>query len=288
MYPALNPGAVQVSPANLEEAIQLAKRAGFRGVEFAASDVTDRIDRDGVGKVRAMFEEAGVEPTAFVLPPDWRGDEATWRADLEKLPRLAEAAASIGCRRTFIWIISGSNERRMAENRAFHVERLTPVARVLAEHDIRLGLEFLGPKTIRDGFEHPFLYRMHDMLELAREIGPNVGLLLDCWHWYTSGGTEADLRRLKADDVVYVHVNDAPTGVAVDEQIDNRRALPAETGVIDIAAFLQSLQAIGYDGPVTPEPFKKDLAALPDDAARLQTVAESMQRMWEKAGVAPA
>ena len=97
------------------------------------------------------------------------------------------------------------------------------------------------------------------MLALGREIGPNVGLLLDCWHWYTSHGTLDDLKRLTAEQVVYVHVNDAPAGIPVDEQQDMVRALPGETGVIDIVGFLQTLRAIGYDGPVTPEPFKKEL-----------------------------
>ena len=85
---------------------------------------------------------------------------------------------------------------------------------------------------------------------------------------------------------MYVHVNDAPAGVPVEEQLDNVRALPGETGVIDIAGFLQSLQAIGYDGPVVPEPFKKELADLPSDDARLETVGAAMDRIFRQAGIA--
>jgi sugar phosphate isomerase/epimerase len=125
------------------------------------------------------------------------------------------------------------------------------------------------------------------MLEMAAEIGPNVGVLLDCWHWYTSGGTTKDIRGLRPAQVVYVHVNDAPAGVPVDAQVDNVRALPGETGVIDIAGFLRALEAIGYDGPVTPEPFSKGLAGLPSDEARLQTVGRAMKAIFEKAGITP-
>jgi sugar phosphate isomerase/epimerase len=85
--------------------------------------------------------------------------------------------------------------------------------------------------------------------------------------------------------VVYVHVNDAPAGVPVDEQVDNVRALPGETGVIDIAGFLQALQAIGYDGPVVPEPFKQELNTLPSDEARLQTVGTAMATIFRRAGL---
>ena len=49
-----------------------------------------------------------------------------------------------------------------------------------------------------------------------------------------------------------------------------------KTGVIDIAGFLQALQEIGYDGPVTPEPFKKELADLPDVGTVQTTVGSAV------------
>ena len=47
-----------------------------------------------------------------------------------------------------------------------------------------------------------------------------------------------------------VDLNDAPAGIPVDEQVDNKRELPAATGVIDVKAFLGCLKEIGYKGPV--------------------------------------
>ena len=75
----------------------------------------------------------------------------------------------------------------------------------------------------------------------------------------------------------------APAGIATDDQRDNVRDLPGATGVIDIAGFLQALEAIGYDGPVTPEPFKKELSELPSDADRLRTVGETMRNIFATA-----
>jgi sugar phosphate isomerase/epimerase len=120
---------------------------------------------------------------------------------------------------------------------------------------------------------------------LAAAIGPNVGLLLDCWHWYTAVGAPADIRGLRAEDIVYVHVNDAPAGVAVEDQLDQVRRLPGATGVIDIAGFLAALGAIGYDGPVTPEPFDTSLAALPPDQA-CSRARDAMRAIWQAAGLA--
>src|SRR5207244_5299465 len=111
----------------------------------------------------------------------------------------------------------------------------------------------------------------------------NIAPLLDCWPWYTTHATREDLARLRADQVVYVHVNDAPPGRDVDEQIDDQRLLPGASGVIDIAGFLQTLDRMGYDGPVAAEPFNAELNALPP-AERVRLTGQAMARIWAQAG----
>jgi sugar phosphate isomerase/epimerase len=276
MYKALSPGAMGIKVGNLKEAIDVASAAGFEGVEFSIHEVADMVDRDGADTVRAMFSSAGLKPAGWGLPTDWRGDESKWQADLASLPRLAAVAKAIGCFRTMTWIMPCSNDRPMEENRKFHVERFQPVSKILADHGCSFGLEFIGPKTLRDSQTYPFIHTMEEMLDMCAEIGPNMGLLLDCWHWYTSGGTTDDIRDLcTPQNVVYVHVNDAPPGLPIDEQIDNKRALPGATGVIDIRGFLMTLEQIGYDGPVVPEPFGN-----PTTWAK-----QSLDAIWKTAGL---
>jgi len=212
----------------------------------------------------------------------WRQDE-TWRAELADLPALAELGRALGCTRTCTVLPSGSGERPYDENFAWTVERLRPIAEALRGQDCRLGIEFLGPKTLRARQAHEFIYTLGGLMELAGAIGTgNVGLLLDAWHLYTSGGEIAELDRITARDVVAVHVNDAPPGIPLDEQIDNVRALPMETGVMDLPGFMGKLGAMGYDGPVTAEPFSRrvnDLAATDPGAAVAET-ARAMDALW--------
>lgn len=285
MYKALSPGAVNVKPEGLRQAISLASRHGFGGVEINPREMASLIDTHGAEAIMQWFAEAGLKPAGFGLPVDWRNEAEKWQGGLKELPALAKAAASIGCTRSMTWILPSSDEREYDANRRFHIERFQPAAQILGEHGIALGLEFLGPKTLRDARKHPFIYKLWDMVDMGLEIGPNVGLLLDSWHWYTSGATLEDLSKLQPQQVVYVHVNDAPTGVPIDEQIDNKRALPGETGVIDIAGFLSTLERLGYDGPITPEPFKAELKDLPSDDARLEVVARAMDDIFQKAGI---
>jgi sugar phosphate isomerase/epimerase len=64
------------------------------------------------------------------------------------------------------------------------------------------------------------------------------------------------------------------------------RLLPGESGVIDLAAFLKTLDAIGYDGPVAVETFSDELKALPPNEAA-ERAATSMHQMFQTTGITP-
>ena len=279
MYTALSPGAIGVKADTIEDAISAAIEGGFQGVEVNINEVASRVNSEGASKVASFFEKAGIRPAAWGLPVEWGGKEESWRKGMEELPRLAHAGAAIGCNRTMTWITPCSDTLPYDENLQFHIRRFQPIAKALAEEGCSLGLEFIGPKTSRESRRYQFIYRMGEMLEMCREIGSNAGLLLDCWHWYTSEGTIEEILNLQPEQVVYVHVNDAPPGVPIDEQMDGVRRLPGATGVIDIAGFLKALARIGYEGPVTPEPFYKELYDLESDKDRLGVVRKAMNNI---------
>jgi sugar phosphate isomerase/epimerase len=285
MYATLNTGAIGVKTNGVHEAIIAAKLGGYAGIELRAPEVADLIDTHGVDTVRTLLSDAGVRAAVWGLGMNLRDDDAAWDEALVALRRNAAAMAAIDCTRVTTVLMSGSDERDYDANWRFQVERLKPVAAILADHGCSLGLEYLGPQTILKRFKYPFVHTMAKALELGAAIGPNVGLLLDCWHWYTAGDDLDVIRTARAEQIVHVHINDAPTGIPLAEQIDNRRALPGETGVIDIAGFFGALQAIGYDGPVTAEPFKQELNDLPNDAARLATIRETIAKVFAQAGI---
>jgi sugar phosphate isomerase/epimerase len=281
MIKTLSAGVIGVRTENLDAGLAAAKLVGFEGLDFNVGEIANM----GADVARQKFDAAGVVPAVFGVPVDWRGEEGKWRESLKELPRLAKAAADLGCRRCATWIMPADNDRPFDENLRFHVERFRPIAETLGEHGIWIGLEFVGPKTLRDRFTHPFIHTAEGMLDMASQIGPNVGLLLDCFHWYTSHGTLDGLRKLRPEQVVYVHINDAVEGRTEDEQIDGDRRLPAATGVIDIAGFLKTLDEIGFDGPVACEPFYPPLNELATDADRLETVKQAVDRAFDQAGL---
>jgi sugar phosphate isomerase/epimerase len=147
-----------------------------------------------------------------------------------------------------------------------------------------LGLEYVAPKTLWSAQRYPFVHTMAEMKELIAEIGrPNVGFVLDSWHWYTAGEGRKELQTLRGNQVVSVDLNDAPQGVPVDQQVDSKRELPAATGVIDARGFLSALKEMGYDGPVRAEPFNEALRKMaPDDA--LKATKSSLERAFAQLG----
>ncbi|MEN6305652.1 MAG: sugar phosphate isomerase/epimerase family protein, partial [Armatimonadia bacterium] len=245
-------------------------------------EVIPLIDEHGADYVKALFADNGLKMGSIGFPVRWMGSADDWNADLLNLPKYCEAASQIGATRAATWVPSWNDERDWDENCAFHRNRLGPVAEVMGAYGVRMGLEFLGPKTLRAGKKFEFIHTMEQMLELCSCLGQNAGLLLDAWHWYTSGGTLAQLKKLTNENVVYVHINDAPPDIALDDQVDSVRALPGETGVINLTGFLQVLRDIGYDGPVTPEPFSARLNAMEDKSEAVKLAGKMLKQVFEE------
>lgn len=287
MFKNLSVGAIGIRGMALPEQIALARQTGFAGIDFDIREAADLAEAHGIDYVRELFAQAGVKPGQWGLPVAWNKDDQ-WEADLAELPRLAAVGRALGCTRTATWCPPASDTRPFAENFAWHVARFRPIAQVLKDAGCRFGIEFIGPKTLRANRKYEFIYTLDGMMELAAAIGTgNVGLLLDAWHLYTSGGTVADLDKVRAEDIVTVHVNDAPAGVPRDELVDNVRRLPMETGVIDLPAFMRKLAQLGYDGPVTPEPFSERVNAIAsqDPLQAAQITAQAMDQLWRASGL---
>ena len=279
MYPALSPGMIGVE-LPFEECAGLAAEAGFKGISVDLGAAGENPDG-----VRRVLERHKLSPGAWGLPVEFREDEERFRGDLSGLPEVARRARQVGADRCSTWILPFSDDLPFQENFELHRTRLRDCAEVLAEHQCRLGLEFVGPKTLREGHAHEFIYTQEGMLELCEAIGTgNVGLLFDSFHWHTSHGTKGDIHKLCDSLLVDAHINDGVEGRGPDEQINGERRLPGETGVIDLAAFLQGLKEAGYTGPVTPEPFSAEVSQLPPEEA-IRKTAEALLRVWREAGV---
>lgn len=262
MYISLNSVTIQ-SRVKWPDFAHLAHRAGYGGVDVALGPALE----EGVDSTRALLKELKLRPASLPFPVEFRKDEATFQEGLKALPKAAQFAQAIGCPRMVTWILS-STQTPKEELRQTLKRRFQAAAEILDKFSVRLGLEFLGPLHIRKAAPHEFIWRMDEMTGFAEEIGPNVGLLLDSWHWRHAGATAADIIKAGKRRIVHVHLADAPN--LPPEQIrDNERLLPGD-GIIDWKAFFGALRKIGYEDGCSPEIFMASLKdKTPEEAARL-------------------
>jgi sugar phosphate isomerase/epimerase len=264
---ALIPGSIGVSARNQRELNDLAHRHRFESVEPRGDELA-AMSREQLAEIVSDLKQKQLGWAAAGLPVDFRKDDKTFQDGLARLPKIAAALQQAGAQRIGTWLSPSHDTLTYRQNFLQHVARLREITRVLKAHGIRLGLEYVGTQLLLVGKRYPFVHTMAEARELIAEIGTgNVGLVLDSWHWWTAGDTQDDLLALKNSDVVSADLNDAPKGVAKEQQRDNERELPVATGVIDAKTFVSALVKIGYDGPVRAEPFNKALNALDNDAA---------------------
>lgn len=269
--------------ADQREAIAFAHDHGYEAVEpqpeFLATLGADEMRRlnDALRAKRLVWGSAG-------LRVDFRGTEELFQEGMKSLPSHAKALQAAGVTRVGTWLRPMHDQLTYRANFDQHARRLGAIGQVLGDHGMRFGLEYVGPKTLWSSQRYPFVHTMAETKELIAASGrKNIGFVLDSWHWYTSKESKQDLLSLKNEDVVSVDLNDAPKGLTADQQIDNARELPMATGVIDLAAFLGALQAMGYDGPVRPEPFNAELRNMPREQA-LAVSAEAMRKAFALIG----
>ena len=301
MFVSLPPWAVARNVGWPEQA-NLAARAGYKGLDWAFGPAKAA----GATATRALFAGLGIVPTIVNLPlPNALGvDDAAFDAQLPKLAEDAAFCQAIGCSR-FQLVLGATtpNQQGKADRWLVVQRRLKAIGETIAKHDMRLGLEFLGPLMFRRARRPPnappadpaappqslpapvpFVWTLPETLALCDASAPNVGVTLDAWHWYHSEGTVADIRAAKPSRIVHVHVSDAKPMPPEDVR-DDMRWLPGE-GVIDLVGFFQALKAIGYQGGVAPETIGSRIPAdmPPEESAKLAL--EATTAVMTKAGVA--
>ncbi|HEY3289806.1 MAG TPA: sugar phosphate isomerase/epimerase family protein [Anaerolineae bacterium] len=275
MYKNLNPGALGHN-VPFDQTCSFAQKYQFAGVDLDLGYLSEIVRTKSLKAAKDWLEATGLKVGAYGLSVAWRDwdSDSTYNASLRKFVEETSLAAEFGCVRCTTWVMPRSDTLNFNRHFDLVVHRLKPVAEILKAYGIWLGLEFVGPRTLRAGHPFDFVHTMDGIRALGAAIGTgNVGMLLDCFHWYTAHGTVTEIEALPAEEVVYVHVNDGKSGRTADDQIDNEREMVGATGLIDIAGFYGALRKIGYQGPVTVEPFSATVRAMTPEQAIAATSA---------------
>ena len=287
MFVSLNGSLTAGKNIGWPEFARLAARVGYGGVDWSLGPA----QAAGLEPTRALFAELYIKPTITGLPMarplPFGGEQTAFQEALVKLADDAAFSAAIGCRKMMV-VLPPTGPQPKDEYRKVVRDRIAAVGDVLQKSNVRLGLEFLGVQQFRAGREgapppNPFIWTLPETAALARDCGPNIGVILDVWHWHHSGGTTADIAATQASRIVHVHISDAKP-MAPEAVRDNMRVMPGE-GSIDLVGFLHALKLIGYADGISPEPLGRVPAEMTaEDAAKLGL--DTTLAVMKKAGVA--
>ena len=241
----LNTSTIKTTP--LLEKIRVTAEAGFDAIELWINDIYEYIGRGGEARdVEMALQDHGLTIPCMIALRGWGeavGQE--YRIMLEEARRRMELAARFGS--------------------PFVVA--TPPREPCDQHQLtdRFGdlLEIGRDVGVRPTFEYISFFQGAQTLDTAWQIVQNVGdsdatLIADAFHTWNSHSNPQLLREIPGNRISHYHIDDGNPNIAQYEQTDPDRVMISD-GVIDLAAEIEMLQEIGYNGMISLELFNPEL-----------------------------
>ncbi len=267
------------------ESCALAEKFGFDAVNADR----DFLKCHGPESVRQLLKTHRLEPGVFAFSAAFNAhfSDTEFKQSLAIFKKDLSLAKQAGFDRCVGFVQPSSNQFTFHKHFTLLRQRLQQVKPLLEAYGVQLGLEFIGPTTMRLTHKFDFIHTMDGIRSLiaAADAQSQVGFKFDSLHWYASGAGLLDIEKMAPEEIIYVEINDGLKGNYDRFTLPEfERELPGATGVIDLDGMLGKLDAIGFSGPVVVEPWNESLRNLPpSDAVRL--VKEALDRSLKSAGI---
>ena len=242
--------------------LAVAREAGFAALEIRDVKLESYLAQGGsLTDLAGAFAAAGVIPLSLnALEQATPSTGSARAAVLERSRTVCAWAAALRC--PYVVAVPGpaAGLDGGAVRRA-SVEALRAMAAVAREHGVSIGFEFLGSPDCS-------VRTLAAAREIVEEVhDPQVGLVIDAFHYYVGGSTLQMLGGLDPHRLFIVHLDDAEDRPR-EELSDAHRLLPGE-GVIPLRELIHALDGLGYDGVYSVELFRPEYWAWdPFDLAR--------------------
>lgn len=244
VYPV---GPNEISPFPFEKRVEVAARAGYRGLGLLHADLMAVSSRLGLKGMRRILDANGMQYVELEFLTNWYTQgQARARSDAVRKD-LLEAAEALSAR--CIKIAPGLDESSF-DNVALEMPRMIEsfavLAREAATYGTSIALEIMPFSNIRT---------VSAALELvSTDPQPNGGLYLDIWHMVRGGIDYSEIAKIPRQFIKAVELDDADRDVVGTLWDDTRyhRRLCGE-GAFDIPAFLKATRETGYCGPYAVE-----------------------------------
>jgi sugar phosphate isomerase/epimerase len=224
--------------------VEIAAKAGFTGMGFWHTDILEIRKKHSFEDMKLILDANGIVNVEVEWLLDWYCTDARKVASDEIRALLLDAAEVLRARHIKIADLG---------NDCADVSQMTEAFALLCRQAAERGTNILF-EMLPAQFSHA--PSLDQVLALTRGSGArNGGIMLDNLHLQRIGiGSDEMVRKLKASDLIGVEINDGTlaTPLKFQDSVVNKRLLPGD-GEFDIAAFLQALWTVGYDGPIGVE-----------------------------------
>jgi sugar phosphate isomerase/epimerase len=243
--PCLNTSTLR--PASLGDKINAAAQAGFRAIEPWNDDVDAYLKQGGTwDALKGLLRERGLTVPSVIAIMGWIGcPDAERDARRAEAIRRMEQAVALGAPHIVASPPGGSVDLDRAARDYREVMQLGK------ERGVRPSMEFLG-----------FVEQINNInaaWEIVQRAGDPDGTIVIDWFHMVRGqaSTTDDLRRIPADKISIVHLDDVPYRKPFAQMSDSDRVYPGD-GDIPLPEMFRALQDVGYTGAVSLELFNAE------------------------------
>jgi 2-keto-myo-inositol isomerase len=249
MKVALN-GATTMN-ADLETDIRAASSAGFDYLEIWSSKLREFLKSRSTADLSDLFVAHNLSPYSInsierVTFRDDPGHRALL-AECEDLCRIAEA---VRCPYLVVVPSPSPIDASRSDIIGESATILDELASIAAQHRVGLAFEFLGQPDCS-------VQTLALAYEIVKKVNrPNVGLVLDSFHFYAGGSTIESIEALDAERLFIFHINDAEDLPRA--QLEDRHRLLPGLGILPLRDIIQALKRVGYDRVASVEIFRPE------------------------------
>lgn len=243
------PGGPVASRHGFAARVEACANAGYAGMCLHFRDYAEQQAR-GLGdeEMRAVLDRHGMRHVSIEFLTDWFMDGEAGEASRRNEAIALQAARALGAGVLNVGpdlIGRGIPPETMRR-------KFTELCRRTEQHGVAVALELVAWGNVRD---------VDTALDLIDGIG-NAGLVIDCWHIFRAGVPLVDLKRIPADKVLCVQVNDADREPLENIAADTMNRRLCGQGAFDLEGFASTLDTMGVNVPFSVEVISPALAAL--------------------------
>lgn len=237
--------------ADLETDIRAASEAGFDWLEIWASKLRAFLKSRTTADLNDIFAAHNIKPYSInsIERITFRGP-GEHQSRLEECEDLCRVAEEIRC--PYIVVVPsplppGTSRSEVIDESS---RVLCELGGIAAKRGVGLAFEFLGQPDCS-------VQTLALADEIVRKVGqPNIGLVIDSFHFYVGGSTIESIDGLDAARLFIFHINDAEDRPR--EQLEDRHRLLPGLGILPLNEIVAALRRIGYARVVSVEIFRPE------------------------------